>query len=69
MILVIKQLNPAMYLPTHLVPPDHYCWALTDELFMSQPDLKMNPLIDAENTLFMEEVTLLGIECDRPDVL
>lgn len=50
--LVIKSLNPAIYLPTKLSPPDHYCLVLKDKMFLNRSDLKMAPLTDAEYTVY-----------------
>lgn len=55
---LIKPLNPATSLSTELSLPDHGSLNLTDELFTRWSDLWMEPLSNAEYTLFMNGSSL-----------
>lgn len=54
----VKALNPATCLPTDLRQPDHDCHMLTDKLFASWPDLKVEILTDIRYILWMEAALL-----------
>lgn len=51
------------HVPAHQAcTTDHDNLTLTHELFFCQQDLKMNPLADAADTLFMDKTALLRME-------